>query len=107
LGWRIRRKITARSERESVSRGAAGILGDKARGRRQMQVKFSGFKFGNVTKELMNGEFVGPTLRGLGIDTQGVAVLVNGTRIEESDLNRFGLRDGDEVKATVKAIGGR
>ena len=72
-----------------------------------MKVKFTGFRFGNVEKELANGEALGPTLRGFGVDTVGVAVMVNGTRIDEADLNRFTLRNADEVTATVKAIGGR
>jgi sulfur carrier protein ThiS len=69
-------------------------------------VTLQGFKFGNGTVELANGEYVGPKIRAMGIDTKGVAILVNGKRIEEQDLDRYQLRNGDVVKATVKAIGG-
>lgn len=71
-----------------------------------MQVNFKGFKCGPVSKTLGNGEHVGPALRALGIDTAGVAVLVNGIRVIEADLNGYQLRDGDTVEATVKALGG-
>ena len=74
-----------------------------------MKVRFEGFKFcagGPVTKELGNGEMLGPTLRQFGINTEGIQVIVGNTTVGENDLNSYPLRDGDVIKATVKAIGG-
>jgi len=69
-------------------------------------VQFKGFKCGDITKTLANGEFAGPALKALGVDTRGLSVIINTTRVDEADLNSYPLRDGDVVKATAKAIGG-
>jgi len=70
------------------------------------KVQFKGFRIGNGTKEVGSAETLQSALRNQGIATEGVAVLLNGGRVEEADLGKLTLRDGDVIQATVKAIGG-
>jgi len=69
------------------------------------KVQFKGFRIGNGTKEVGSAETLQSALRNQGIATEGVAVLLNGGRVEEADLGKLTLRDGDVIQATVKAIG--
>jgi len=70
------------------------------------KVSFKGFSFGNCTKELNDNETIGSALKSLGVDTTGIAVMLNGGRVEEVDLKKLTLRDGDTIQAGVKAVGG-
>lgn len=69
-------------------------------------VELRGFRGGNGTQELNDAESIKSVLKRAGIDSTGITVMLNETAISEADLAKITLRNGDVLRAAVKAVGG-